>query len=69
MIIDYDEATGQKYAKAEVNGAVYQMWIEDFASLENKLKAVQERDLAGVAAWRLGYEEQAAWELIGSYIQ
>lgn len=69
MMIDYDEATGQKYAKAEVKGAVYQMWIEDFASLENKLKAVQERDLAGVAAWRLGYEEQAAWELIGSYIQ
>lgn len=69
MMIDYDEAAGQKYARAEANGVVYEMWIEDYASMENKLIAVKERDLAGVAAWRLGYEEQAVWELIGSYIQ
>ena len=69
MVIDYDESTGQKYARAEADGAVYEMWIEDFASMENKLIAVKERNLAGVAAWRLGYEEQAVWELIGNYIQ
>ena len=69
MMIDFDEETGQKYARAEANGVVYEMWIEDYASMENKLIAVQERALAGVAAWRLGYEEQAVWELIGSYIQ
>ena len=69
MMIDFDEETGQKYARAEANGVVYEMWIEDYASMENKLIAVQERDLAGIAAWRLGYEEQAIWELIGSYIQ
>ena len=69
MIIDYDKTTGQKYARAEVKGTVYEMWIEDYASIENKLIAVKERDLAGVAAWRLGYEEQAVWELIGTYIQ
>ena len=69
MVIDYDESTGQKYARAEADGAVYEMWIEDFASMENKLIAVKERDLAGIAAWRLGYEEQAVWELIGNYIQ
>ncbi len=69
MIIDFDEATGQKYARAEANGVIYEMWIEDYASIENKLIAVKERDLAGVAAWRLGYEEQAVWELIGTYIQ
>lgn len=69
MIIDLDEATGQKYAKAENNGVLYQMWIEDYASMENKLKTVAENDLAGVAAWRLGYEDQAVWELIGNYIK
>ena len=68
MIIDFDTKTGQKYAKSEKNGVVYEMWIEDYASMENKLIAVQERNLAGVAAWRLGYEEQAVWELIGNYI-
>ncbi len=69
MILDFDEETGQKYASVERAGAFYQMWIEDYASIENKLKAVQERDLAGVAAWRLGYEDQAVWELIGSYMK
>ena len=69
MVIDYDKESGQKYAKSEINGVVYQMWIEDYASIENKLIAVQKRNLAGVAAWRLGYEEQEIWGLIGSYIQ
>lgn len=69
MIIDADEATGQKYAKADVNGVLYEMWIEDQASMENKLKTVAENDLAGIAAWRLGYESQAVWKLIGQYIK
>lgn len=69
MIIDYDEEAEQKYASVEKNGVRYEMWIEDYASTENRLIAVAERDLAGVAAWRLGYEEKAIWELIGSYIQ
>lgn len=69
MVVDYDDAAGQKYAKAETADGVYEMWIEDLASIEKKLLAVCERDLAGVAAWRLGYEEQAVWELIGGYIQ
>ncbi len=70
MMIDFDEESGMKYASVRTaDGVLYEMWIEDLASLENKLKAVTERDLAGVAAWRLGYEPQAAWELIGSYIK
>ena len=69
MTIDTDEAAGQKYAKADVKGVLYEMWIEDYASMENKLKVVAENDLAGIAAWRLGYENQAVWELIGKYIK
>lgn len=69
MNVSDDVQSGQKYASSSVDNKLYQMWIEDMDSLENKLKAVSERNLAGVAAWRLGYEEKAAWELIGSYIQ
>lgn len=69
MNVSDDAQSGQKYASSSVDNKLYQMWIEDMDSLENKLKAVSERNLAGVAAWRLGYEEKAAWELIGSYIQ
>lgn len=69
MEVTDDAETGQKYASAVANNIQYQMWIEDLDSLEHKLKAAFERNVAGIAAWRLGYEEQAAWELIGSYIQ
>ena len=69
MVIDFDETTGQKYASIETDEALYEMWIEDYASIENKLIAVTERNLAGVAAWRLGYENPEIWDLIGSYIQ
>ena len=44
------------------------MWIENNASMEKKLQAIQKRNLAGVAAWRLSYEERDVWELIGNYI-
>ncbi len=69
LTVDFDSETGQKYASAEKDGSFYQMWIEDADSMENKLKAVTERNLAGVAAWRLNYEDRSVWELIGSYIK
>ncbi len=68
LTVTYDEATGQDYGTSNVDGAHYQMWIEDLTSMEKKLQAVQIRDLAGVAAWRLSYEERDVWELIGKYI-
>ncbi len=68
MKIDFDAETGQKYASAEKDGVRYQMWIEDYASMENKLKLAERAGVAGVAAWRLGYEKPEVWELIGSYI-
>jgi spore germination protein len=41
-----------------------EVWYATSASLEAKLKLVQEMDLAGVAAWRLGNEDPANWEVI-----
>lgn len=68
LTVTYDEETGLKYGTSNVDGTQYQMWIEDLDSIENKLKAVELRDLAGVAAWRLSYEEKEVWDLIGKYI-
>lgn len=68
MKIDFDPESGMKYASAEKDGALYEMWIEDYASIENKLIVMKKANLAGAAAWRLGYENQEIWELIGSYM-
>ena len=63
-----DEATGHNYAQWEENGATYKIWLEDEAALEAKLKLMKEYELAGNAAWRLGYEKSDTWELILKYV-
>lgn len=66
--IKVDETTGQNYAEWEADGAIYKVWLEDEAALEAKLKLMKEHDLAGVAAWRLGFEKSDVWELILKYV-
>lgn len=63
----WDEETSQNYAEATVDGVCYQMWVEDLQSIGVKLNVMQNYDLGGVAAWRLGYEPASVWEMIGAY--
>lgn len=63
-----DEATGQNYAEWTEDGTTYKMWLEDETALEAKLKLLKEYDLAGNAAWRLGFEKSGTWELILKYV-
>ena len=69
LTVTFDEVTGQRYGESYMDGAYYQMWIEDANSIEKKLQAISKRDLAGIAAWRLTYEEKEIWDLIGTYIK
>ena len=63
-----DEATGQNYAQWEADGATYKIWLEDHAALEAKLNLMKQHDLAGSAAWRLGFEKSGTWDLILKYV-
>lgn len=63
-----DEATGHNYAEWEADGATYKVWLEDEGALEAKLQLMKEKNLAGVAAWRLGFESSDIWELILKYV-
>lgn len=63
-----DEATGQNYAEWETGGETYKIWLEDEDALEAKLKLMKEYDLAGNAAWRLGFEKAGIWDLIIRYV-
>ena len=63
-----DEAIGQNYVQWDADGGTYKMWLEDSASLETKLQFMKQYGLAGVAAWRLGYEEAGTWDLILKYV-
>ena len=63
-----DETTGQNYAQWEDGDVTYKIWLEDEEALEAKLKLMKEYDLAGNAAWRLGFEKSGIWELILRYV-
>lgn len=66
---EWDAATGQNYAEYTVNGVTYKIWMEDIDSLHERLKVIAGANVAGIAAWRLGFETEDVWPVISDYIQ
>lgn len=62
------EDYGLNYAEYENSGSIYQIWLEDITSLEQKLKVLSKYELAGGAFWKLGLENSAVWDTIMKYI-
>lgn len=58
---------GQNYAEYSANDLVYRIWCEDAASIEQKVKLLGDYKLAGVSAWRLGFETPDIWNTIVKY--
>jgi spore germination protein YaaH len=61
-----DEASGQHYVEYADphDGKTYKMWIEDTVSMEKRIQLVEKYNLAGVAAWRRGFEVPEIWTII-----
>jgi len=58
---------GQNYGEFSAGDLVYRIWLEDAKSIEEKMKLIRTYDLAGVSAWRLGYENADIWNTIIKY--
>lgn len=60
------EKDGQYYVEyPSNNGTTTKIWIENEESLKKKIELINEYDLAGVAAWRWGYEDgNKSWKVI-----
>jgi len=65
---EWDAASGQNYAEYKKDGLTYKIWMEDVDSLHERLKIIAGADVAGVAAWRLGYETEEIWPIIDAYM-
>ena len=64
----WDETTGQYYAEYTADGKTYKMWLEEEESIALKAGLIKEYKLAGIAAWKLGFERQDIWDVILRYV-
>lgn len=60
----WDKTTSQNYGTYEGDGATYQIWLEDAQSVAEKVKLISKYELAGVAEWKLGFENSGIWSVI-----
>lgn len=64
----WNDETKQYYAQYTEEDSLCKIWLENEASIEEKLKLIKKEDLAGVGAWKLGLEKQSIWKVITQYI-
>lgn len=66
---EWDDATCQYYGEKEMNGTLYQIWLEDEESIQTKLNIMSNYGIAGVAEWQLGMEDKSIWAVIDGYVK
>lgn len=64
----WDEETCQNYGEIEMGSTLYQVWLEDAQSIETKLTVMKNYGLGGVAAWQLGLEDKAIWDVLDAFV-
>lgn len=64
----WDEVTCQNYGEFQDGGRLCQVWLEDAESIKVKLNIMEKYEIAGVAAWRLGFETVDVWDEIEAYM-
>ncbi len=63
----YHPEMGNDFLQYAENGNTYTIWWESARSMQEKLGLAAEHNLAGVALWRLGYEEEGFWEFVKDF--
>lgn len=66
--LNWSDEACQYYGEKEMNGTLYQIWLEDDKSLEAKMSVMESQGVAGVAEWKLGLEPESVWDVIANYI-
>lgn len=68
MTKTWDEETAQYLATSEDGTASYAIWLEEEESLGRKAELVAEYQLAGIAAWKLGFERETVWDIFADVV-
>ncbi len=64
----WDNETCQYYGEIQKDGTLYQIWMEDSESIQVKLSVMEANNIAGVAEWKLDFENPAVWDVIEAYV-
>ena len=64
----WDDINGSYYVEYNKDGDTYKMWQEEDKSIEEKMKVIYDADVAGVAEWKLGLENESVWNVIIRYL-
>ena len=68
--VQWDDASkSPHFAYTGADGVSHQVWFENSHSLRFKLDLVNKYDIAGIALWKLGEEDQEFWPLIKTHFQ
>lgn len=68
VVTDWSAEMCQNYGEIEKDGTLYQIWLEDADSIETKLSVMDTHECAGVAEWKLGFENSNVWSVIDAYV-
>lgn len=63
------DSVGQNTASYEKDGSSYEIWLEDATSVAEKVKLIPKYKLAGVAQWKLGFENSRIWKVISENLK
>lgn len=58
----FDHQFGQNKVSYTKDGYTHVFWAETVDTVKARVELAKKYDLAGVAAWRLGYEQAAVWD-------
>ena len=60
----YNNKLGQNYVELKKGSLVYKMWIEDETSIKNRVNAIKQSDVRGIAMYKFGYENKKIVDII-----
>ncbi len=63
----WDNETCQYYGEIQKDNVLYQIWMEEEESIQVKLNVMDANNIAGVAEWKLGFENASVWDIIEEY--
>lgn len=67
--IGWDATSDTPYLYYYADGVEHVVWFENDQSLSLKLQTALQYNIAGIAFWRLGYENSNFWSVVDSYLR